>query len=675
MPDIAKPDRRRTMLVCVALAILTFAVFGQTVRHAFVNYDDDLYVYENAMVSHGLTAKGVAWAFTGIHVVNWHPVTWLSHQLDCQLYGKSPGGPHLTNVILHASAVVLLFLFLSEVTGAFWQSAFVAAVFAIHPLRAESVAWVSERKDVLSGLFFILTIWAYARFVRQRRRVLYVLSVVFFALGLMSKPMLVTIPLVLLVMDFWPLRRADSFRHLLVEKVLFAALSAVVCGITLYAQSSAIHSGGVFSLSARLANALVACAIYLRQMFWPSHLAVLYPYPVHGTPAGALLVSGAVVVLMSILAWRCRRAQPWLLAGWVWYLIMLLPVLGIIQVGRQAHADRYTYLPQIGLYIALTWLVAEWRLGRAVNSILMAAVVAALAVAAWKQTSYWQNSELLWAHTIACTTENELAHTNLGAYYAKTGRTTEAVAEYNKALAINPDTASAQNDLGAMLILEGKIDDAVAHCQRAISIHADFAEAHFNLARAFERLNRNGEAVSQYEEAARLDPSDAEVQNNLGMLLRKMGRVDDALAHYAAAAEIVPDDESVHVNMGNAFLQEGREPEAAAQFERALELVPSDMEMQNNLAWLLATSGQAAVRDGARAVALARQAVQLSGGKNSIVLGTLAAALAEAGQFRDAQQAAEQAIALAEAAGQKESVRRLAQQLQFYKAGRPYHRP
>ncbi len=382
----------RVPAVCLVLAAITFAVFGQTLNHEFVNFDDNDYVYENPVVAQGLTFRGIVWAFTHVHSANWHPLTWLSHMLDCQLYGLHPGGHHLTNVLLHIATVIVLFLVLRQMTGALWRSAFVAALFAIHPLRVESVAWVAERKDVLSGLFFMLTIGAYVRYARRPWSLArHGLVALLFAMGLMSKPMLVTLPVVLLLLDYWPLQRVEpgKLSGLVLEKLPLFALSAASCAVTFLAQSQAIQSIGSFSLPLRLGNALAASMIYLGQIVYPAGLAAFYPYPLNGLPAWEVALAGLLLVGFSIVAWRERRKQPWLLMGWLWYLVMLLPVAGIIQVGVQAHADRYTYLPQIGVYMAVTWLAAEWgakwRMGRAALGGLMSAMLAVLMVCAWKQ--------------------------------------------------------------------------------------------------------------------------------------------------------------------------------------------------------------------------------------------------------------------------------------------------
>jgi tetratricopeptide (TPR) repeat protein len=566
------------------LAAITFAVFGQTLRHEFVDFDDDEYVFGNRMVRQGLTFQGIVWAFNGFHMYNWHPLTWLSHMLDCELYGLHPGGHHLTNVLLHTATVIALFLVLRQMTGALWRSAFVAAVFAVHPLRVESVAWVAERKDVLSGLFCMLTIGAFVRYARRPWSLArYGLVVLLFAMGLMCKPMLVTLPLVLLLLDFWPLQRAVAARRLVMEKLPLLAISAAFCATTLLAQTNAIHSGGSFSVAYRLGNALVACMVYLGQMVWPTGLAVLYPYPRGGLPRWELMLAGTLLAGLSAVAVWQRRTRPWLLIGWVWYLVMLLPVAGLIQVGEQPHADRYTYLPQIGIYVAVTWLVAEWRVSCAVLGGLMAGVLVALAVCAWKQTAYWQNSETLWTHTLACTTDNDLAHINLGTVFYQ----------------------------------EGRVDEAITHYQMALQIIPNNALVHVNRTKA---------------------------------LLQ-----------------------SLHFNLANALWKKGRVEEAIAQYQTALQIEPSDLEAQNDLAWLLATCPKASLRNGDKSVQLARQANELAGGKNPVILGTLAAAFAEAGRFGDAVQSAQRAIELARATGRQDLARRLNGDLQRYEAGLPLH--
>jgi len=598
--------------------------------------------------------------------------------LDCQLYGLHPGGHHLTNVLLHTATVIALFLVLRQMTGALWRSAFVAAVFAIHPLRVESVAWVAERKDVLSGLFFMLTIGAYVRYARRPwSPARYGLVVLLFALGLMCKPMLVTLPVVLLLMDYWPLQRVESAGKLVLEKLPFLALSAASCVVTLVAQIGAIHSAGSFSLPLRFANALVACKVYLDQMVYPAGLAVFYPFPRNGAPAWDVALAGTLLAAFSAVAFWQRRKQPWLLMGWLWYLVMLPPVVGIIQVGQQAHADRYTYLPQIGIYVAVTWLAAEraakWHAGRMAIGSPMTVVLAVLMVCGWKQTTYWKNRETLWTHTLGCTTDNYPANCNLGNFLLQKGRVDEAIAHYQEALQINPTFADAHYNLGVALGRKGRVEEAIAQHQMALEISPDYADAHYNLGNNFSRLGRMDEAISQYQMALQIKPDDAAALVNLGNSFFQLGRTDQAISQYQKALQIKPDDAEARKNLGLALLKKGSVGEAITHFQKALQTGPDNPEVQNNLAWLLATCPEASLRNGDEAVRLAQRANELAGGNNPVVLRTLAAAFAEAGRFDGARRSAQKAIALARAAGRQDLAGQLSVELKRYEAGLPLH--
>jgi len=681
-PNIEMPSQSslcwRVPAVCLALAAITFAVFGQTLRHEFIDFDDNEYVYENPVVARGLTLKGIVWAASSFHAANWHPLTWLSHMLDCQLYGLHPGGHHLTNVLLHTGTVIALFLVLRRMTGAFWRSAFVAAVFAIHPLRVESVAWVAERKDVLSGLFFMLTIGAYVRYARRAWSLpRYGLVVLLFAMGLMCKPMLVTLPVVLLLLDYWPLQRVETRKisGLVLEKLPLLALSAAACVATLLAQAGAIQSAEFYSLRPRFGNALVTCLIYLGQMVWPSGLAAFYPFPLNGPPAREVALAGILLAGLSVAAWGERRKQPWLLMGWLWYLAMLLPVIGVIQVGMQAHADRYTYLPQIGIYMAVTWLAAEWRFSRVAFGSLMAGVLAVLMVCAWKQTAYWENTETLWNHTLACTKGNIVAHLNLGHDLSKKGRLDEAISFYQKGLQTEPDNAASENNLGNVLCEKGRVDEGIAHYKKALQIKPAFAEAQFNLGKAFRLEGKVDEAIVQFQKALQIKPDFAPALFNLGNTFLQQGKADQAVAQFQRALEINPTNAGIHLNLGLCFSQLGRMDEAILQYEKALQLEPADPKIQNNLAWLLATCPGASLRDGNKAVELARQANELTGGKNPIILHTLAAAFAEAGRFPEAVETAQRALHLAEAQSNPDLAGQLQSEMKLYEAGLPFHGP
>ena len=702
--------------ICTFLALAVFVVFAQTLRHGFVNFDDDLYVYENRHVLTGLAPDAVAWAFTHTHAVNWHPLTWISHMLDVQLYGLQPGGHHLTSVVVHAAVVVLLFLFLREATGAAWPSAFVAAVFGVHPLRVESVAWIAERKDVLSGLFFVLTLRAYVRYVRDpASRSAYVAVVALFGLGLMCKPMLITLPLVLLALDYWPLRRftgqegISKLRRLVAEKAPLFALAAASCAITLVGTRPTIRSFEEVPPALRVANAAVSYVAYLAQIVYPVGLAPFYPYSAAGVTA--VRVGGALALLgiVSVSAFLVRRERPYVLVGWLWYLVMLLPVIGIVQVGAQARADRYTYLPHIGVYVVVAWAVAEasrsWRRRAAVLGVVGAGAIGTLMACAYQQASYWRNSETLWRHTLAWNDDNSVAHNNLGAALLADGRVDEAIGHFRRAMQINPQNAFAYNNLGAALIRTGRPDEAVGPFTTAFGIDPDYGDAHNGLGNALLDMNRVGEAAAQYQKALELNPEHADAHNGLGNAFLRAGRIDDAIAQYDATLRLDPRHVDAYNGIGNALLrtgrvddaiarytralaidpgyvlshngiatalmQAGRVDEAVRHYEEALRLDPDFPSVCNNFAWVLATSRDPAFRNGARAIELAERASRLAGGRNPVFLGTLAAAYAESGRFDDAVRVARAAIDLATETGQGAVASQTAQYLALYEHALP----
>jgi tetratricopeptide (TPR) repeat protein len=709
-------DRWTVLAVCIFLAAITFAVFGQTLGHEFVNYDDNDYVYENPEVARGLTLPGIIWAFTHVHSFNWHPLTWISHMLDCQFYGLNPGGHHLTNILLHTATAILLFLVLRRMTGALWRSAFVAAVFAIHPLRVESVAWVAERKDVLSGVFFMLTIGAYVRYAQRRSKVEpsslrfaapgsresraqavpaldprrstldYCLVLLFFALGLMCKPMLVTLPFVLLLLDYWPLNLVTTVtghrnnfpipRRLILEKLPLFGLAAASCVATIFAQTEAIQPFENMSLPLRVGNASISYVAYLGQMFWPSGLAVLYPFAAGGVGVSRVVLSLVVLAGISTGVFVLRR-RPYFLTGWLWYLIMLVPVIGIVRVGAQARADRYTYLPQIGLYLLLTWAAADlcagWRHRRVVLGGCATAVLVALIFCARAQTSYWRDSESLWAHTLACTSDNFIAHNDLGFALLQKGSVDEAITHFQTALQIKPDYAEAHNNLGNALCQKGSVDEAITHFQRALQIKPDYAGAHNNLGNALIKKGKVDEAIVHFQKALQITPDNVEANYNFGMALLQKGNVDEAITHFQKALQIKPDFAEAHNNLGNAMLQKGKVDEAITHFQRALQIKPDFLEVLNNLAWLLATCPDAHIRDGVQAVKYAGRACELTHHGVTLIVGTSAAAYAEAGRFDDAIAAAQKACALAAAAGEQDLLEKNQKLLALYRAHQPYH--
>jgi tetratricopeptide (TPR) repeat protein len=591
-------NRVAVFTVCGLLLLAVFVVFGQTVAFEFVNFDDGEYVSDNPHLTHGLTGQSVAWAFTTNRCHNWHPLTWLSYMLDYQFYGPKPWGYHLTNVLLHAATAILLLLVLWRLTGDFWPSAFVAAVFAVHPLRAESVAWVSERKDVLSGLFFMLTLGAYVGCVRRPFSLLRYLGVVaLFALGLMAKPMLVTLPFVLLLLDYWPLERmAIGWRRLVAEKLPLMALSAASCVVTPWAQGTAIERLDILPLSTRIANASISYVTYLWQLFCPARLAAFYPPQPGGSPPWYVVGALLLLVCICIGAVMWRRSCPYLFVGWFWYLGMLVPVIGLVQVGGQLVADRYTYLPQIGLAIGLAWgakrALESWPRYAELCSIVAGLAIAVLMGCARQQTSYWQNSDALWSHAISCTSPNARAHCDLAMALAGKGRTDEAVAQYEKALAIQSNYADAHNNLGVILAERGQRDEAVVHFRAALTSNPDYALAHCNYGLALTGYRRFDEAIAEYEKALQLQPDYAVAHNNCGLALAASGRPDEAIAEFEKALQLQPNYAMAHNNLGRVLAGRGRLDEAITHFRKAVELKPDFAEASQNLAVALGQKGQ-----------------------------------------------------------------------------------
>jgi tetratricopeptide (TPR) repeat protein len=645
------------LLACLGLVAVTWMVFGQTLAHDFVNFDDHVYVYENPLVIRGLSTEGIIGAFTHTHARNWHPLTTVSHMVDCQLYGPNPGGHHLTNVILHTIAVLLLFLVLKRMTDVLWQSAFVAALFAIHPLHVESVAWIAERKDVLSAVFFMLTLAAYTGYARAPSTARYLLVALLFAFGLMSKPMLVTLPFVLLLLDYWPLGRIGGqklevgtrLRRLITEKIPLFALSMLSCIATLLAQKQGPLAIDQLPFLWRLNNTFVSYVTYIWQMFWPARLAVFYPHLNNRLPLVEVILAIAFLIGISLVVIYLRRTKPYLVTGWFWYLGMLVPVIGLIQVGEQANADRYTYLPQIGLYIMMAWTIGDLLLGsttgvrRALAGVGATIVIVILGVRASGQASYWKNSETLWNHTLAVTGENDLAHNNLGFLFLRSGELDKAISEFQAALDIRSRNTEIHYRLGAALIQN-------------------------NIGNAFARKQLWDKAIQHLQEAVKLRPDYADAYFNLGSVLFQQGRLDDAIAQWQKALTMRPRDAEAHRNMASALRKQGNVKEAISEYEQALNLAPEDSMALNNLAWILATSSDASMRNGARAVTLAVKAVQVSSGRNPNFVRTLAAARAEAGQFAEAVATAQLAKELASMQSKLELATRLDEEIALYRA-------
>ena len=661
-PDASRrsPGWRIIVSVYLFLVAITLAVFGQTIRYDFVNFDDDLYVYNSPAIKAGLTVKGITFAFISQHAGNWHPLTTVSHMLDCQLYGLNADWHHATNVFLHIIAVLLLFQVLRKMTDAPWKSAVVAALFAVHPLHVESVAWVSERKDVLSAVFFFLTLGAYVHYAQSRSIMRYLLVTVLFVAGLMAKSMLVTAPVVLILLDYWPLNRirgqqADVGRPLLelvIEKIPLFVLSAGACVITFVLQKRATGAIPPLPLLWRLENALASYVIYIWKTLWPTRLGVFYPHPNNTLSIGQVIFAVALLVAVTAAAAIFRSQRPYLLTGWFWYVVMLFPVIGVIQVGEQGHADRYTYLPSIGLFLAAVWFTADIAKVRRSQSRLVVAtaittvLLPVLAWTAFVQTSYWRNSRTLWNHALAVTSDNDVAHNNLGYLCAERGELDEAISHFESAAKIRSGKTNPHYDAGSAFV-------------------------QMNLADALARKDRSDEAMVHYEEAIRLQPYYADAYYNRGNVLFAKGRIDEAIADWEWTLQLQPNDADAHTSLGNAFLRQGSFKDAIAQYEMAVALAPEDPHSRNNLAWTLATSSDDSIRDGAKAVGFAEQAVVLSGVREPQFLRTLGAAYAESGRFTEAIAAARQAAAIANMQGKRGLATSLEKDLVLYRANLP----
>jgi tetratricopeptide (TPR) repeat protein len=613
-PGTGEPvTMRRDLQFCLFLTLMTVAVYAPVAGHDFLNYDDPLYVTNNPQVQRGLTWENVRWAFRSTReATNWHPLTWLSHMLDCELYGLEPRGHHLSSVLLHAANTVLLFLLLQRMTGARWRSAFVAGLFALHPLHVESVAWVAERKDVLSGLFWFLTMWAYVRYVEQPRPVWYFLSLGLFGLGLMAKPMLVTLPFVLLLADFWPLGRAGAvaagrepqpqfqpatLRRLLVEKLPFLVFAAVASLVTFLVQGAggAVIPPEQYSLSLRIANAVVSYVRYIGKMIWPADLAIYYPYPVQW-PVGLVIGCALLLVGATALAVRRMRREPYLAFGWLWYLGTLVPVIGLVQVGTQSMADRFTYIPLTGLFLVIAWSAHELAMNRMIGRIIFRAttgiVLTILAISTSLQLRHWKNSLTVFEHALQVSSENVVAHNNLGAALLELGNLDDAVVHYREAVRIRPHYPDVHNNLGIALQRRGRVEEAVVHFTEAIRLRPQYADAHSNLGAALAEQGKIEDAIVRYTEALRLNSGHIVARNNLAQALVKAGKLNEAVHQYSELLRLKPDHFQAHKNLADLLARLGRAEEAIAHYVRAIELKPDSAEAHHNLGIVMANLGE-----------------------------------------------------------------------------------
>ena len=702
---------RRESLIGIVLLVITLIAFWPVGHLGFILFDDHHYVTENPNVQAGITADSIRWAFTTTHAGNWHPVTWLSHMLDCQLFGLKASGPHWVNLGFHIANTLLLFLVLREMCGAVWRSAFVAALFALHPTHIQSVAWISERKDVLSAFFFLLTLLAYARYVEKSKvqspksKVFYGLALIFFALGLMSKPMLVTLPVILLLLDFWPLgrlsgvkcqvsgekkgksstpRRAEEERRrlnpqlsaLLLEKLPFVALSLASSLATLWAQQAAefVVSANLLPWYCRIANSLVFYTDYLAKMFWPVNLAIFYPYtPIH---LWEFICSALLPVLLSFFCLRRVRSQSYLFVGWFWFVVMLVPVIGLVQVGAQSMADRYTYLPSIGLFIVMSWVMAglasrsqRWQTGMVLGA---TALIAGCLLDTRHQLHYWRDNVTLFSHAAELAQgSNSKSNFLLGNAYAEAGDMDAAARSFRTALKIAPDFEPAHDKLGRVLFQQKKYDEARVQFDEILQLHPDNAEAHKCLGCILATQGKYAEAGAEYTAALQLKPDDAVIRTALAFVTEQV-KVDQTLTNLYNTLKILPTPEA-HVQIAVIQTTRGEFPDAVGHYLEALRLKPDAPEILNNLAWLLATCPDTHIRNGVQAVKYAGRACELTHYGVTLFVGTLAAAYAEAGRFDEAIATAEKACALAEKSGETNLLQINQELLQLYHAHQPHH--
>jgi protein O-mannosyl-transferase len=595
----SSPEKRNVIL-CLLLVAATLALYNPVNRHPFVNYDDDRYVVENAHIQNGLGWDTIAWAFTSNQEANWHPLTWLSHALDYRLYHQNPTGHHLTSLLIHATNAVLLFLLLASATGQIGPSLFVALLFALHPINVESVAWVAERKNVLSTFFFLAAIGAYGWYAQKPHWQRYLAVPASFALGLMAKPMVITLPLVLMLLDYWPLGRIEgipvtttlrtprfSRARLFAETLPLLALSAASAVITMQAQQvgGAMRSTAQFSLGVRLENAVVAYAMYLWKTIWPSHLAPIYPHP--GDSLAAWQVAASVLVLLTVTRVVLKiRSKRYLLAGWLWFLGTLVPAIGLVQVGDQAMADRYAYIPLIGIFVMVAWGAADWadshQVGPMALVIPAACVLLALSAATYRQLGYWSSNYDLWTHALAVTDRNFIAHDNLGGALLLLDKSDEAYSQFQAASEINPRDPMSRSNLGAYLQEHGHLDEAIEQYKRVIDLTSDpglLAAAYTNLGTAYRKLGDDDQAWKSYELAIRLNYSQANAHLGFGQLMEKHNRLDDAIDEYSRSVEFRPTDIGF-VFLGRALERSGRRTEALAAYQQALKISPDMPEAQ-----------------------------------------------------------------------------------------------
>jgi len=691
-----------------ALITATLVAYEPIRHNSFVTYDDYSYIVNNPQVTSGLSWQSLGQAFTKPHFFMWHPLTTISHILDYQFFGPNPFGHHLVSVLFHITVVLLLFWIFKNITGTMWTSAFVAAVFALHPVQVESVAWAAERKTVLSGLFWLLTMATYIRYTRQPRLGRYIVVLLVFGLCIMTKPVVVTLPLALLLLDYWPLlrfatkggpleriggpgppmagklryatpgRQKASLKWLIIEKIPLLAMSAFLSVMTFVAQKQ----GGVvptlekMPLDYRIANMFLSYIRYIGKMLWPSGLAVCYPHPRAVFSDAPVVMCAMLFIVLTVLSIYIGRRRRYVAVGWLWYIGTLVPVIGLVQSGAQAMANRYMYIPMLGLLIIIAWAIKDFIVKRPRIRIAVAVVgviaLSSLLILTRMQVKHWQNTLTLFDYALKVTEDNVLAENSYGCALFEEGRVDEAERHLRNAVRISPVFVDARNNLAKVCLKQGRINEAIEHFNELIRRNEGTAEMYYNLAVALGMQNKYDDAIKYFVKSLELNPNDPDTHKRMGITLLAAGKPEEAIVHFNESLRMKANQAEVYVNLGKANSQLGKYESAIQNWTRALELKPDSVDALNNIAWLLATFGEVTTENANKAIELAQHACELTGYNDAEFLDTLAAAYAATGKFGDAKATANKALSIAKSSGREDLAGEIAKRKKLYEAGQPY---
>jgi protein O-mannosyl-transferase len=681
-------------LISAALVTATLVAYEPIRHNGFVSFDDTSYIVENTQVKSGITWESIGQAFTKPHFSMWHPLTTINHMLDYQLFGLNPLGHHLVSVLIHIANALLLFWIVNRLTGTIWASAFVAGVFALHPIQVESVAWAAERKTVLSGLFWLLTMAAYIHYSKQPRLSRYLLVLLVFGLCIMTKPVVATLPFVLLLLDYWPLDRVrwahqskntkpaesnqKSIGWLIAEKIPLLAMSAFLSVMTYISQETGgiVRTLAKMPLDYRIANMFLSYIRYIGKMIWPSGLAAYYPHPRGTFPATTVVICALLFILTSVLCIYTARRRRYIAVGWLWYVGTLVPVIGLTQSGTQAMANRYMYIPILGLLIIVGMLgkdllVKRPRL-RSIAAISAIAVLLTGVILTRMQTRHWQNSMTLFEYALKVTKNNELAENSYGCALFEAGQINEALLHINKALQINPAYLDARNNLGQIYLKQGKLNEAIVCFKRVLDGSGATSQVYSNLALALGIQKKYDEAMKYLIKAMELEPNNPDIHNKMGMALLSTGRGGEAITHFKYVLQTNTIPAEAYANLGSAYIQMDNYESAIENLTKAIELKPNNIGALNNLAWALVTVNDISKRDANRAIEYARRACELTGDKEAGLLDTLAVAYAAGGRFEEAKATAEKALSIAKSSGRKDLASEIEKRIKLYEAGQPY---